>query len=73
MAVSRNSKSRPNFRHILIDQIRIAERTLPSLMNGAPKATRGEIVKWLNSSLLVNIPSIEKAYNGRAQYICMNA
>ena len=34
-------------------------------MNGAPKATRGEIVKWLNSSLLVNIPSIEKAYNGR--------
>lgn len=35
-----------------------------SKMNGSSKATRGEIVKWLNSVLLVNITSIDKAYNG---------
>ena len=76
MALSSNSKSLADFGVMLPYQIKDVDRTLPSLMNGAPKATRGEIVKWLNSSLLVNIPSIEKAYNGRGVwcvYECLGA
>ena len=41
-------------------------------MNGSSKATRGEIVKWLNSVLLVNITSIDKAYNGIINWIFYN-
>ena len=76
MAVSDNSKSPADFGLALFHQTKDVDRTLPPLMNGAPKATRGEIVKWLNSSLLVNIPSIEKAYNGRyisCVYECLGA
>lgn len=34
------------------------------IMNPYQKMTRNELVKWINSTLLMNIQSIEKIYNG---------
>ena len=49
---------------VQLDFVIIWKKRAASKMNGSSKATRGEIVKWLNSVLLVNITSIDKAYNG---------